>query len=405
MSCTLLLVTLSAGVTACSGDHPLAAEPYDAAEQLTFSAAPGGKRVAPDHPLRVSAAESSRITDVTAVDSRGRYVRGDLSADGRRWRSTVPLAARAEYTVRVSTEDDSGTPGRRTVTFRTTETKSKKRLRVKFGPGGGTYGVGQPLVATLSRAVKEPEERKIVERGLKVRSTPGVEGAWYWVDSKELHYRPRVYWPTGSTVTLRSTLEGVKIRNGLYATASKPQRLRIGDKVVAVTDAAAHRMTFYRNGKKVRSFPVTTGKPGFSTRNGKKVVLEKQQYVRMRGTSIGIAAGSAESYDLPVYWATRVTWSGEYVHAAPWSVGSQGSANVSHGCTGMSTANANWFFKNVRHGDIVEVVGSTGDKMAPFGNGFGDWNLSWQKWLQGSAVTGGTPSGDPADVNRLRPRI
>ena len=84
-------------------------------------------------------------------------------------------------------------------------------------------------------------------------------------------------------------------------------------------------MTFYRDGEVVRTIPVTTGKPGFSTRNGVKVVLEKESFVQMKSTTVGIAAGSSDSYDLPVYWATRVTWSGEYVHAAPWSVGSQGS--------------------------------------------------------------------------------
>jgi hypothetical protein len=124
----------------------------------------------------------------------------------------------------------------------------------------------------------------------------------------------------------------------------------------------------------------------------------------MRGTTVGIAEGSADSYDLPVYWATRVTWSGEYVHAAPWSVGEQGSANVSHGCTGMSTSNAEWFFKNVRPGDIVKVQNSNGDAMTPFNNGFGDWNVAWKDWRNGSALTAGTPEGPKlTDRARLRP--
>lgn len=145
-------------------------------------------------------------------------------------------------------------------------------------------------------------------------------------------------------------------------------------------------MTVYKNDEVIKELPVTTGKPGFDTRNGVKVVLGKEYFVRMRGTSIGIAEGSSESYDLPVYYATRVTWSGEYVHAAPWSVGSQGYANVSHGCTGMSTSNAEWFFNTVHEGDVVQVVNSDGNTMEPFGNGFGDWNLDWTKWRDGSAL-------------------
>ncbi len=165
-------------------------------------------------------------------------------------------------------------------------------------------------------------------------------------------------------------------------------------------------MTVLRNGKEIRSIPVTTGKPGFSTRNGVKVVLGQESFVRMRGTSIGISEGSSDSYDLPVHWATRVTWSGEYVHAAPWSTGSQGAANVSHGCTGMSTEAAKWFFDTVRVGDIVKVVNSGGEMMTPFDNGFGDWNLNWKKWREGSALSAGTREGStPADAARLRPQM
>ncbi|MGW9039654.1 L,D-transpeptidase, partial [Streptomyces sp. NPDC055721] len=166
-------------------------------------------------------------------------------------------------------------------------------------------------------------------------------------------------------------------------------------------------MTVRRNGEVINTIPVTTGKPGFSTRNGIKVVLGKEYYVRMRGTSVGIAEGSSESYDLPVYYATRVTWSGEYVHAAPWSVGSQGVANVSHGCVGMSTGNAAWFYETVRPGDIVRTVNSFGDTMDTFGNGFGDWNMPWDKWRKGSALV--EQSGDPTATEdakaRLRPSI
>ncbi|MDL2079580.1 Ig-like domain-containing protein [Streptomyces sp. GXMU-J15] len=405
VGCTLLVIALGASGTACGGDgNPLSAAPYDAADQIAFNASTeDGKKADPDKPLEVTA-EDGRITDVTAKDATGRHVSGELSADGRRWHSTSPLAADARYTVRVSTEDDDGAPGRRLLTFDTGKPLTKKRLKVTFGPKSGTYGVGQPITAELSKPVKDRAQRAVVERGLRVESVPAVEGTWHWVDDKKLHYRPKEYWPAHATIRVRSELDGVRISDRLRGGKAKPLRLTTGDKVVAVTDAATHWMTVYRNGEEINSIPVTTGKPGFETRNGVKVVLAKEYFVRMRGTSIGIAEGSAESYDLPVYYATRVTWSGEYVHAAPWSVGSQGAANVSHGCTGMSTGNAAWFFKNVREGDLVKVVNSYGDTMEPFGNGFGDWNVDWQKWRKGSALVGGTPeTPKPEQVARLRP--
>ncbi|MER7518103.1 Ig-like domain-containing protein [Streptomyces sp. NPDC126499] len=404
--CTLLALTVAAGTTACAGsqEHPLSARPYDAADQVAFNAPAQGRKADPDKPLEITAkGEEGRLTDVTALDEAGRHLAGELTADGRKWRSTAALAAGARYTVRVSTEDEDGAPGARTFTFETAP--AKRALTVTFGPEAGKYGVGQPVTADLSLPVKDKAARAVVERALKVRSVPAVEGSWHWVDDKKLHYRPKEYWPTGATVTVTGNLAGIKVGDKLYGGDSKPLTLTIGDHIEAVADAASHHMTVRRNGEVIKTIPVTTGKPGFSTRNGIKVVLGKEYYVRMRGTSIGIAEGSSESYDLPVYYATRVTWSGEYVHAAPWSVGSQGVANVSHGCVGMSTGNAAWFYKTVRPGDIVRVVNSYGEMMDTFGNGFGDWNLPWDKWRKGSALVAdtGNPLATEDAKARLRP--
>ncbi|MFC8587029.1 Ig-like domain-containing protein [Streptomyces sp. NPDC057217] len=407
LSCTLLAVTVTAGATACAGsdDHPLTVKAYDAADQLAVSAPADGAKADPEKPLEITAkGDEGRITDVTAVDASGRHLAGELTADGRRWRSTATLAAGARYTVRVATEDEDGAPGARTFTFETAP--AERALTAAFGPEAGTYGVGQPITAELSLPVKDRASRAIVERALKVRSTPSVEGSWYWVDDKKLHFRPKEYWPAGARVTVSGNLDGLKVGDKLYGGASEPLKLTIGDRIEAIADAGTHHMTVKRNGEVINTIPVTTGKPGFDTRNGVKVVLGKEYYVRMRGTTVGIAEGSSESYDLPVYYATRVTWSGEYVHAAPWSVGSQGVANVSHGCVGMSTGNAAWFFETVRAGDIVKTVNSSGDTMEGFGNGFGDWNLSWDKWREGSALV--EAAGEPVvstEQARLRPSL
>ncbi|MGI3202949.1 Ig-like domain-containing protein [Streptomyces sp. GLT-R25] len=400
---TALIVALGAGVTACGSDgHPLSAKPYDAADDISFSIpVDDGKKADPDKPLEITAEDSDgRITDVTATDAAGRYVAGELSADGSRWHSTSPLAAGVHYRVRVSTEDEDGAPGRKVVDFDLTGTPITKRLDVTFGPDKGTYGVGQPVTAELSLPVKDKAARAVVERSLKVDSRPAAEGAWHWVDDKKLHYRPKEYWPAQATISARSNLSGIKVAERLWGGKAKPLTLTTGDRVEAVTDASAHSMTVYRNGEAIKSIPVTTGKPGYDTRNGVKVVLGKEGTVRMTSASIG----SSDFYDLIVHNSVRLTNSGEYVHAAPWSTGSQGYANVSHGCTGMSSANAQWFYENIRAGDIVQVVNSSGDMMAPFGNGFGDWNLTWKKWRTGSALVADTPEGPGPEARlRLRP--
>ncbi|MEV4440754.1 Ig-like domain-containing protein [Streptomyces sp. NPDC049577] len=401
----LVSVTLAALATSCGGpDNPLADKPYDATGQVALVGPREGEKADPSKPLEVRAKGGDRITDVTATDAAGRYLKGELAEDGSSWHSTAALAAGAHYTVRVSTEDEDGDQGRRTIGF---DTRPMDRLlRVTFGPQSGTYGVGQPVTAELSQPLTDPAARAVVERALRVDSNPPVRGVWHWVDNRTLHYRPQEYWPAHATIDVSTNLNGIKIAGGVYGGPSKPVRLTTGDRVEAVTDASAHSMTVYKNGKEIRSIPVTTGKPGYDTRNGVKVILGQESFVRMRGTTIGIAEGSADSYDLPVYWATRVTWSGEYVHAAPWSEGSQGWDNVSHGCTGMSTENAKWFFDNVRVGDIVKVVNSAGATMTPFDNGFGDWNMAWDKWRQGSALASGKREGSaPGDAARLRPEL
>ncbi|MFF5705112.1 Ig-like domain-containing protein [Streptomyces sp. NPDC012794] len=365
----------------------------------------------PGSPLEITLArpEAGRLTDVTVTDGHGRHLAGELGPDGGHWRNTEPLRAGEGYTVRVRAQDGRGAPVGVGLVFRTSPADAPDdggRLTAEFGPRPGTYGAGQIVTAELSHPVPadDPGARARVEQALQVTSRPHVEGAWHWVDGSTLHFRPRTYWPAHTVVRVRSGLDGVELGEHGYGGPSEPLEFTVGDRIEAVTDSAAHLMTVRRNGRVIRTIPVTTGKAGFRTRSGIKVVLGKEYKVRMRGDTVGIKKGTKEFYDLPVFYATRVTWSGEYVHAAPWSVEAQGEENVSHGCTGMSTEDAAWFYGTVREGDIVEVVNSGGAKMDPFGNGIGDWNLDWRTWLAGSALNGAAaPPAPPDSPSRLTP--
>lgn len=387
-----------APLAACSSGIPdggaePAARTVDAAPLVRTTA---GERLDPAKPFTVTAQPGSVLTDVTVTGPDGRVVAGRLAADRHTWQTTAALRAGAAYTARIAADDGKGGRGETTASFTTQE--AKNLLTAQLGPdsaGSGVYGVGQPLTVKLSAPVKDQAARRAIEAGLTVTSQPAVTGAWYWVDDSNLHFRPEEFWPAGATVKLAFDISGVPVSGGLYGGAPGTLSFRTGDRVEAVVDAAAHELTYRRNGEVVRTIPVTTGKPGFDTRNGIKVVLGKEASVRMSGETIGIAAGSTDSYDLDVVWATRVTWSGEYVHAAPWSVGSQGVANVSHGCTGMSTENAKWFFENTRIGDVVQVVNSLGHDMEPFGNGYGDWNITWTDWVKHSATGGQVSTAGP----------
>ena len=144
-------------------------------------------------------------------------------------------------------------------------------------------------------------------------------------------------------------------------------------------------MTVTQNGKVLRTIPITTGKAGFTTRSGTKVIIEKLRTKRMNCETVGISQSNPEYYNIDdVEYAMRLTYSGEFIHAAPWSVGSQGYANVSHGCTGMSTSNAAWLYGISKRGDVVEYTGT--DRWMTMTNGYGDWNVPFKEYKQGSAL-------------------
>ncbi|MEV8585807.1 Ig-like domain-containing protein [Streptomyces sp. NPDC051180] len=363
-------------------------------------------------PVEIALRTPGVLADVTVTDRRGRRVAGSSSADRTRWTSAVALPAGAALAARLVVERPDGGRIHRDLArldFRTASAPAGERLTVDFGPEDGrTYGVGHPVTAELSHPVPadDPAARRAVERALEVRAEPHVEGAWYWVDATTLHYRPRTYWPSRAVVHLRSGLDGVRVGGGLFGGRSSPVTFTTGSRIEAVTDIAALTMTVREDGRVLRTLPVTTGKEGYRTRSGIKVVLGKEPTVRMRGDSIGIKRGSRDYYDLKVHWATRVTWSGEYLHAAPWSVDAQGAENVSHGCTGMSTEDAAWLFRTVREGDLVSFVNGYGAPMTPFDNGFGDWNLSWPEWQRGSAFAPGTTvAAAGPSAGTLRPEL
>src|SRR4029453_6501770 len=133
----------------------------------------------------------------------------------------------------------------------------------------------------------------------------------------------------------------------------------IGSSVISYIDVRKHSMSVWINGRVARQIPITAGKEGFTTRSGIKLVMEKYRVKRMDARTVGIKPGDPDYYDIhDVQYAHRVTSSGEFVHGAPWSQGSQGSANVSHGCVGMSLQNAAWYYGQTHVGDPVIVTGT-----------------------------------------------
>jgi lipoprotein-anchoring transpeptidase ErfK/SrfK len=250
---------------------------------------------------------------------------------------------------------------------------------------GDTVGVGMPIVIEFSKSVPK-SLRASVERRLFVRSTPAVVGSWHWWSNSEVHYRPKAYWEPGTKVSLRAAIGGLPMGDGNYGKRDRVVDFQVGDHVVTKVDSATHVARVYRNGALIRTMPASLGKASTPTSAGTMVVMDKQAEMTFDSGTFGVPANTPGGYRQKVKWDVRFTWGGEFFHSAPWSVGDQGSRNVSHGCVNLSPANAQWFFDLAKKGDVVQIV-NTGRTVAP-GNGWTDWNVPWSEFVKGSALHG-----------------
>jgi lipoprotein-anchoring transpeptidase ErfK/SrfK len=200
-----------------------------------------------------------------------------------------------------------------------------------------------------------------------------------------VHYRTKDYWPAETDVTVKILVNSLPAGNGIYGQQDQVVKFHVGSKVVGYVDVNRYTLTVKENDQVIRTIPVSTGDTKHPSRQGTKVIMEKLRKVDMDAATTGVDSEDDDYYDLEdVEYAMRLTNSGEFLHAAPWSVGSQGRANVSHGCTGMSTANAEWLFGQMKKGDPVEYTGSS--RPIEQGNGWTDWNIAWDEWVTKSAL-------------------
>jgi len=334
-----------------------------------------------DQAVRVQARDG-RLRSVKVTSAAGALA-GRLSDDGAGWVAEDRLEPGTTYDVNALAERSDGQPRRVRSSFTTVALTLDQQTYPSIAPlAGETVGVGMPVIVTFDVPVTD---RASIEKHLRVTSAPRQRGAWHWLNDQEVHWRPATYWQAGTDVTVDADINSIPAGAGIYGQESRQVSFQVGDAVVSKVNAQTHQMQTFINGALAQTTPITTGKPGFTTRSGVKVIIEKFREKRMNSETVGIDRDDPEAYDIDdVEYAMRVTYSGEFLHAAPWSVGSQGYANVSHGCTGMSTSNAEWFFDISKRGDVVEYTGT--DRPMTLDNGYGDWNASFADYAQGSAL-------------------
>ncbi|ANZ21700.1 ErfK/YbiS/YcfS/YnhG family protein [Streptomyces noursei ATCC 11455] len=224
-----------------------------------------------------------------------------------------------------------------------------------------------------------------VERRLKVADSNNTEGSWGWVTEpitgrERVDWRPKKYWAPGTKVTLDADLNGVDTGNGRYLTRSYSTAFTIGSSHIAKVDLNAHTLTLISDSHRVKTIPVTGGDANHRTWSGKMTLMSKEGAIRMSSQSVGLG----NEYDFMVQRSMRMTISGTYAHQAEWAEATIGASNTSHGCLGMTTKDATWFYGQAQVGDVFEV--SNGRESVEPGNGFGEWNLSWEDWQGRSAL-------------------
>ncbi|WP_009883192.1 L,D-transpeptidase [Brevibacterium aurantiacum] len=305
--------------------------------------------------------------------------------DAAAWMSAYDLVADSTYELSATATSADGEE----VDFRSTVTvsagdASPMAVRTILSDDQ-TVGVGAPIILTFGSTVAK-KYRDDVEHRLSVKVTDNdgkkrkVEGSWAWLPDdpqSRLHFRPKEFWPAHSKVSVDVPLKNVPTTDDTVGQNDLTLDFDIGRKQVVKADAKTHRMVVTRDGKEVMNFPASLGAAKSPSYNGTHVVMSKASDYTM--------TSEQWDYETDVRWAVRIHNNGEFIHAAPWSTGVQGSANVSHGCINLSTARAKQYYDSAIFGDPVEITGSNAT-LSTAASDISDWVYEWDEWQKMSAL-------------------
>ena len=379
----LVAVIAGAGLAGCTIERSSnAAESTEMEEAVkdtpaTISVKDGSTEVEPGVPVTVST--PAGLESVTMTNEDGKEVESSMNADGTEWTTAEPLGYGREYTVKAMTKLG-------TASFSTFTTVSPRlQMAGYISPAEDSeVGVAQAIMFSFDVA---PQDRQAVQDAITVETSNDTEGGFYWLEPGRLIWRPKEYWQPGTSVTVNADLYGRDFGNGVYGEADVSTNFTVGEDVRTEVDNNTKTLTVYRNGEEVKSFKIALGRDGsFDTPNGTYVVGDQHNQKVMDSRTFGLSLDSG-GYVTPVNYATQLSWSGIYVHSAPWAVWALGERNVSHGCINAKPEDAKWYLQNVKRGDPVEIVNTKGDTL-PGTDGLGYWNIDWETIKAGNADEG-----------------
>lgn len=370
----------SAGASGSPGSGPAGQNGGSAALELSVTPATGKKGVPVSAEIGFKVA-GGKVTTVSLVDDKGKAVSGELREDGSAWVPGKTLQTSKKYVATVTAVGDAGQPKTETTTFTTMGRPGHETGTGLYLFDDRTYGVAMPVVVEFNPGIKK-KDRAAVQKRMFVKSEPAQPGTWSWTSSgTQAYYRAPKFWQSGTKLAVRVAVGGLPTGGGRYGDRDRAATAKVGRSFVMKVDNKTKKMTVIEDGKTVRTLPVSLGKKSTPSSSGTMVVMDKQA-----STVFDTIAelGPERGYRTKIEYAQRLTWSGQFVHAAEWSVGAQGHRNVSHGCVNVSPSNARWLFGKTLIGDPITVRG-TEDKLT-YGNGWTPWDVSWQEFVRGSAL-------------------
>ncbi|AWL40292.1 hypothetical protein B9S64_21055 [Streptomyces sp. SM18] len=357
--------------------------------QITIAPKNGATNASINNAAMVTVAKG-KLTEVTMTTSDGKAVEGTLAADGSNWKPDGQLERSTTYKISATAADSKDRQAHANSSFTTVSPENS--FIGNFTPeDGSTVGVGMPVSINFNKAITN---QKDVQAGITVTSSSGQEVVGHWFNNQRLDLRPEDYWQSGSTVTLKLALDGVEGADGVVGVQQKTVTFKVGRNQVSTVDAKSHTMTVTRDGKTVKTIPISAGSPDNPTYNGQMVISEKLKETHMDGATVGFTDDDGKGeYDIKdVPHAMRLSTSGTFIHGNYWGKGIFGNVNTSHGCVGLADAQGAgdpntpgaWFFDNSMIGDVV-IVKNSPDKTITPDNGLNGWNMSWSEWTAGSA--------------------
>ncbi|MBB5918913.1 lipoprotein-anchoring transpeptidase ErfK/SrfK [Nocardia transvalensis] len=338
----------------------------------------GDTGVSPAVPLQVRV-EDGKFTAVTLFNPEGAPVPGQISQDGRSWQVGEQLGFGRTYRLQA---EAVGLGGQTSSTMSFTTLAPRNRTHPWLLPGEDeVVGIGQPVAVQFDENVPD---RRAAQDAIKITTTPAVEGAFYWVNNREVRWRPEHFWAPNTRVTVDVNTYGKDLGNGLIGDSDIHSAFTIGEPTIFTADDDTKTVTVERNGEVIRSMPTSMGKASAPTDNGIYIISDRFDRIIMDSSTYGVAATGPDGYRTPVDYATRMSYSGIFMHSAPWSVGAQGYSNTSHGCLNLSPSDARWVYENAKRGDIAIVKNTVGGTLSGI-DGLGDWNIPWPEWKAGNA--------------------